>query len=174
MGYDLHIVRTRSWLDAQRVPITNADVDTLITRDADYAWSTSDVLDIRDHETGEERRQWSLEWRGEFLAWWDRGELSSKSPDEVQALRLLRLADALGAMVVGDDDELYRVVMDEDGKPELAWEQWDGKTGLYEPVEAKRRAGEEAAARRKPWLRSMYVRLDRALYRIMNGVDREG
>ncbi len=173
MGYDLHVVRTRGWLDALREPITAADVDALIARDAEYAWSTSEWFDSREGETGQVRRHYGLEWRGETIAWLDRGELTLKSPDEAQVFQLIRLAEALGAMVVGDDDELYRMEMDEDGQPVLAWEQWDGQTGAYEPTDEEVRAEREEARGAGPWLWKMYLRLDRVIYRVMNGVYRE-
>jgi len=46
MAYDLHVVRTKDWLEASSAPITKEDVDALIASDPELEWSTSDYIDM--------------------------------------------------------------------------------------------------------------------------------
>ena len=48
MAYDLHIVRTKNWLEASSAPITKQDVDALIASDPELTWSTTDYVDVSD------------------------------------------------------------------------------------------------------------------------------
>lgn len=112
MAYDLHVVRTNDWLDADDRPITRDDMDALIAADPELAWS-DDYVDMR--EDGVVTRFHLIAWNGEPLFWWYRNEIRFNSPDEGAQIKLLRMAAALGAFVVGDDGEHYRLVTDEAG-----------------------------------------------------------
>lgn len=110
MAYDLHIVRTKNWLEASRAPITKSDVDALIARDPELGWSETDHVDMSD-DTGAVTRYWMITWRGQSSFWWYRDQIQCSDPDDAQQLKLGQMARALNAFVVGDDGEIY----DEDG-----------------------------------------------------------
>ncbi len=38
MSYDLHVVRTKDWIEASRTPITKQEVDALIAAEFANAW----------------------------------------------------------------------------------------------------------------------------------------
>jgi hypothetical protein len=46
---------------------------------------------------------------GTWPLWWAGGELSTKNPDDVAVAKLVQIARALGARVLGDDEEIYGV-----------------------------------------------------------------
>jgi hypothetical protein len=39
--------------------------------------------------------------------WWSGGEIYTKNPDDVVIAKIVRIAAALGARVLGDNDEIY-------------------------------------------------------------------
>jgi hypothetical protein len=106
MAYDLHIVRTKNWLEASRAPITKSDVDALIAGDSELAWSTTDYVDMSD-DAGAVTRYWMITWRGESCFWWYRDQIQCSGPDEAQVSKLVQMARGLGAYAVGDDGETY-------------------------------------------------------------------
>ena len=113
MGYDLHIVRTRQWVDADQRPITQDDVDTLIAADPELSWSKTDYLEATNPGTGDviriTSRNQAIEWNGTSVFWWDRNGITCKNPHEREQMKMIRMANMLGAMVVGDEDELYTI-----------------------------------------------------------------
>src|SRR5574340_503116 len=106
MAYDLHIVRTMNRLEASSAPITRRDVDTLIASDPELAWSTTDYVDMSD-DSGAVTRYWMMTWRGQPCFWWYRDQIQCSGPDEAQQSKLVQMARALNAFVVGDDGEMY-------------------------------------------------------------------
>jgi len=113
MAYDLHIVRTKNWLEASGAPITKQDVDALIASDSELTWSTTDYVDMSD-DAGAATRYYMITWRGQPCFWWYRDQVQCSGPDEAQQSKLVQMARALGAFVVGDDGEIYGV---DDGSP---------------------------------------------------------
>ena len=106
MAYDLHIVRTKDWTEAASAPITKQDVDALIARDSELAWSTTDYVDMND-EAGVSVRYFMITWRGDSCFWWYRDQIQCSGPDEAQQMKLAQMAQALNACAVGDDGEQY-------------------------------------------------------------------
>ena len=106
MAYDLHIVRTKDWLEASTAPITKQDVDALIARDPELAWSTTDYVDMSD-DAGAVTRYHMIVWRGQPCFWWYRDQIQCSGPDEGQQAKLVQMARALDAFAVGDDGEVY-------------------------------------------------------------------
>lgn len=101
MGYDLHITRKEFWSDEDGATITLDEWREYVSRDPDI------VAD--PHNPGLEHyvlithsERWPL--------WWDRsGEVNAKNPDEAVIAKLVQIARALDAKVLGDDDEIYGV-----------------------------------------------------------------
>lgn len=106
MAYDLHIVRTKNWLEASQAPITKQDVDALIAGDPELTWSTTDYVDLRD-DAGAVVRYYMIVWRGQPCFWWYRDQIQCSGPDEAQQSKLVQMALALDAFAVGDDGEIY-------------------------------------------------------------------
>src|SRR5258708_39785109 len=106
MTYDLHIVRTKNWLEASSTPITKEDVDALVAGAPELAWSATDYVEMSD-EAGAVTRYWMITWRGQPCFWWYRDEVRCSGPEEAQQLKLVQMARALNAFAVGDDGELY-------------------------------------------------------------------
>ena len=106
MAYDLHIVRTKNWLEASTAPITRQDVDALMSRDPELAWSTTDYVDMSD-EAGAVTRYPMIVWRGQPCFWWYRDQIQCSDPDEGQQSKLVQMARALEAFAVGDEGEVY-------------------------------------------------------------------
>lgn len=106
MAYELHIVRTEDWTEAASAPVTKQDVDALIAKDPELAWSTTDYVDMAD-ETGVSTRYFAITWRGESCFWWYRDQIQCSDPDDAQVAKLVQMSRALHARVVGDDGEAY-------------------------------------------------------------------
>jgi hypothetical protein len=108
MGYDLHIVRTKDWLEAASDPITKEDVNALVSADTELAWSATDYVDMRGKD-GVTTRYYLILWRGEPCFWWYRDQIKCKNPNDAQVAKLVEMARALNAYAVGDDDEIYPI-----------------------------------------------------------------
>jgi len=113
MPYDIHIVRTKNWLEASSAPITREEVDALIAGDSELAWSTTDYVDMKD-DAGAVTRYYVISWRGQPCCWWYRDQILCSNPDQAQQTKLIQMARALNAFAVGDDGEIYD---DEGGLP---------------------------------------------------------
>jgi hypothetical protein len=48
-----------------------------------------------------------INWRGISCFWWYKDQILCKNPDQAQTAKLIRIADALKARVIGDDGEKY-------------------------------------------------------------------
>lgn len=108
MAYDLHVVRTEHWLDASTSPISKDEVDHLITTDPTLAWSNQDFVDMKN-DAGETIRYYMIEWNGVSCFCWYRHQIVCSSGDQAQIGKLLSIAAALSASVVGDDGEKYEL-----------------------------------------------------------------
>jgi hypothetical protein len=108
MAYDFHVVRSSHWMDAWSSPITKIDVDALIDGDPELAWSGEDFVDMAD-ESGNVTRYYMILWNGLPCFWWFRDQILCSGPDDVQLLKLVRIASALSGHVVGDDGEGYQL-----------------------------------------------------------------
>jgi hypothetical protein len=108
LAYDLHIVRTPHWLDASTNPISKDEVNHLIATDPTLAWSNQEFVDMKS-DAGETIRYYMIEWKGVSCFWWYRDQIVCSGADEAQIGKLLRIAAALSATVVGDDGEKYEL-----------------------------------------------------------------
>jgi hypothetical protein len=125
MGYDIHIVRTRRWLEAKQKPITEADVEALVAADGELRFSADSYSVMRSAETGEDVTFYAIEWKAYPYFSWDGIEITSKSPPEAVICKMVGMASALGAMVVGDDDEICAVRKSLFGKLKLGSTQME-------------------------------------------------
>jgi hypothetical protein len=107
MAYDLHIVRTDDWFDSAANPVSKPDVDELIQSDPELARSTVDYVDMGADDGGVTRYFYIL-WNGNPCFWWYRDEITCAGPNENQTQKMVEMARALGAKVLGDDGEAYQ------------------------------------------------------------------
>jgi hypothetical protein len=108
MGYDLHVIRTTDWTDAASDPITKDEVDRMVQADPELAWSQSDYADMMD-DAGTVVRYFMITWRKSPVFWWYRDQIMCKNAAKKQIIKLVHIARALKARVVGDDGESYDV-----------------------------------------------------------------
>jgi|SRR4051812_8420320 hypothetical protein len=106
MSYDIHIVRTDSWLDSADNPITKSQVEELVASDPELTWSTDDWVDM-SNDDGEVIRYFFIIWNGEPCFWWYRDEIRCSGPSDEQLLKMTAIAAHLDANVIGDDGEAY-------------------------------------------------------------------
>lgn len=118
MGYDVHIVKTDDWLDAASNPITKEEVDKLVASDKELEWSELDYVEMIG-PGGERVRYFAILWRNSPVFYWRRNEIKSSSPDEERIMKMVELAEALKANVIGDDHERYRIEKGFTGRKKL-------------------------------------------------------
>lgn len=106
MSYDLHIVRTKNWLDAASNPISKQEVELLIAEDSELEWSSSDYVDMNDGN-GAITRYFMINWQGIPCFWWYSDQILCSGPDDAQMVKMVDMARAIDAFVVGDDGEIY-------------------------------------------------------------------
>jgi hypothetical protein len=107
MGYDVHLVRTIDWLDSESNPVTKEDINAALAGDPTLSWSDTDYVEMAEDD-GSVGRYFMINWNGGAVFWWYKSEVRCKNPSEEQLLKLVDLATALGAHVVGDDGEKYQ------------------------------------------------------------------
>lgn len=99
MGYDLHITRKESWFDEEGPKISFTEWVSYVALDPEIE---ADIDNPRKQNfvyiSNSERRP----------LWWDeRGEVYTKSPDDAMIGKLIDIAKALQAAVLGDENEIY-------------------------------------------------------------------
>ncbi len=122
VGYDIHITRADTWLEAESAPITldawlaYVDQDPEMRLDGRADSSTAGG----DHVSYESRglavwTAYSKDGEGGNHAWFDHldGCIVVKNPDAEILSKMVRIADHFDARVQGDDGEDY----DRHGKP---------------------------------------------------------
>lgn len=103
MGYDLHITRKAHWADEQGPAISEAEWRAVVEADPELSVDTE-----TQYVTA--RGEWVFAaWRGEpgVLGWFD-GEITAKHPEQPLVVKMVQIAEGLGASVQGDDGEVYR------------------------------------------------------------------
>jgi len=103
MSYYIQISRAIAWYQAPRYPVTAAELTGLTTREADLAWDPDEPVRPSGVRTllwrpGDREPEW-LELRD--------GALRTNHPDDALLHRMLRIAAALDAWVVGEGSEVY-------------------------------------------------------------------
>jgi hypothetical protein len=122
MGWEVHLTRAANWSDSDQHPITAEEWLAVVATDPELSIDTTN---------GPYFAVWSGPSSYPDGGWfdWADGCVSTKHPDQAILGKLLQLAARLGAVVQGDDGEVY-------SRPEDLL--------LDEPV---------ATARRRPWWR---------------------
>jgi hypothetical protein len=106
MSYSLHIVRTADWMDAAEFPIVRREVANLVEADPELSWSTTEFMDLRD-KNGTIFRLPFIKWQGTSCFLWRLDQILCRNPDDAQTAKMIRIAEALDARVVGDHGERY-------------------------------------------------------------------
>jgi len=106
LSYSLHIVRTLDWMDAAKLPIVRREVANLVEADPELSWSTTEYVDLRQ-KNGTIVRLPYIKWRGTSCFLWRLDQILCRNPDDAQTAKMVRIAEALQAVVVGDDGERY-------------------------------------------------------------------
>lgn len=99
MGYDFHITRKDHWADDEGPAIS-------LEEWAEYARGDTDINPDTDNPGAE---NWIVTVRkGACPLWWDNtGEILAKDPGPTVIEKMITIANALGARVLGDDGEVY-------------------------------------------------------------------
>jgi hypothetical protein len=100
MGYNLHITRKDSWAVEAGPAISLDEWQEYVALDEEIE-SDPDSLGFEDYVLVSHPERWPL--------WWspDRAEIYTKNPDKAVIAKLVAIAQALRARVLGDDDEIY-------------------------------------------------------------------
>lgn len=105
MSYDLHITRRLPWDDRTGPAIDRREWQALIASDPELSLYTS---------VGAEHEGLVASYRSyEGALRWDDGEVIAKNPEITLVVKMVAIAERLGARVQGDDDEIYQ----SDGTP---------------------------------------------------------
>lgn len=118
MGYDLHIVRTEDWFDANTNPITKEEVNQTVASASDLSWSSTDFIELMN-EDGSNSRYYAINWEESPVFIWIKYEIKCSNPSNDQIIRMVELANQLNAHVVGDDGEKYLIKKGFFGKKKL-------------------------------------------------------
>ena len=116
MGYDVHISRTEDWTESESEPISLDEWLAYVRSDPEMRLDGKAVVGLGD---GSEMRYESsglAVWTAypqpraaDDLVWFDHrdGRVVVKNPDDEILGKMLGIAAALDAFVVGDDGEIY-------------------------------------------------------------------
>jgi hypothetical protein len=110
MGVELHITRAESWTASEDSPITEDEWMAYVATDPELRIKT---------EFGKPMIIWLGESKySEPWLQWKRGNVSTKWPDTALYRKMLKIAAALGARIVDDDDTTYTTETDWDFDPD--------------------------------------------------------
>ena len=116
MGYEVHITRADEWSDSEASPIAldewirYVDADDEMRLDGHADADLGDAGVLRYESAGlAVWTAYSGDGRDGNRAWFDHcdGRVDVKNPDEEILAKVVRIARALSARVVGDDGETY-------------------------------------------------------------------
>jgi hypothetical protein len=103
MSYDIHITRKAHWAEAHGPQISKDEWQRYVNARTDMRWMDTtkwtpgdccvELLDENDRPYG--------------AIWWDKGELTTRRPEEKTVLRAMLIANDLNAVTMGDDGETY-------------------------------------------------------------------
>jgi hypothetical protein len=93
-------------MDAAKLPIVRREVVNLVEQDPELKWSNTEYVDLRD-KNGTIIRLPYIKWHGTSCFLWRLDQILCRNPDEAQTAKMIRIAEALEAVVVGDHGERY-------------------------------------------------------------------
>jgi hypothetical protein len=113
MGYCLYITRRRNWFDDGEPNITLQEWRAIVANDPDLELFTEDQptsgvvasMRLRDRRGNIVKEQ--------YFSCHD-GDISVKNPHKLVLMKMIAIADQLGARVIGEYDEIYS----KDGVPD--------------------------------------------------------
>lgn len=142
MGYELHITRAEFWAENKRNRITREEWLSVIDEDAE--------LTIDEHN-GPLFAEWIPTTR-HYSPWfdWSEGNIYTKNSDRKTLAKMLQIAESLGAVVQGDEGEIYATVNDYPESLDIGVKEIDSPAGrggrLPNPLK-----------RELPWNRLEYI-----------------
>jgi len=99
VSYDIHITRKKYWSDSEGPMISLDEWISYVERDPEI---------VHDDENEAEDFLYVAHPEGPWALWWNpRGEIMTSSVDDATMAKLIAIALALEARVLGDDDEQY-------------------------------------------------------------------
>lgn len=101
MGYDLHITRKEFWSDEEGPEISLDEWQRYVATDPD--------IQCDPENPGPEHYIVSTHAEPWPLWWYSSGEIFTKNPHDEAIAKMVQIAKALNARVLGDDDEIYGV-----------------------------------------------------------------
>lgn len=130
MGCELHITRAQDWTQSDRLPITPEEWLAVVRSDPE--------LNI-DEQNSPYFAVWSGPCSDPDGGWfdWTLGRIHTKSPNRAILAKMLQLADRFGAVVQGDDGEIYRDASEMPGRPsasELSVYRWHRVIMTFGPI----------------------------------------
>jgi hypothetical protein len=93
-------------MDAAKLPIVRREVANLVEQDPELSWSTTEYVDLRE-KNGTILRLPYIKWRGTACFLWRLDQILCRNADEAQTAKMIRIAEALQGVVVGDLGERY-------------------------------------------------------------------
>ena len=107
MPYDVHITKAKSWLLSKNNPIVTDEVNQLVDSDSELSWSQSDYIEMLNDKK-ETVRHYAILWNGQPKFLHVDGEIRCSNPDKKTIAKMREIAKELGAIVQGDEDEVYK------------------------------------------------------------------
>jgi hypothetical protein len=99
VSYDIHITRKKYWSDSE---------GPIISLDEWVSYVATDPEIVHDDDNESEDFLYISHPDGPWALWWNpRGEIMTSSVDDATMAKLIAIALALEAWVLGDDDEQY-------------------------------------------------------------------
>ena len=113
MGYNLHITRRENWADEDGPEIS---------LDEWLGYRVNDTELAQDPENDDPTNTIILTHPQQWPLWWRRGEVYTENPDKAVIAKMVQIASALNARVLGDNDEIYDTNVSQSSKsaPHLA------------------------------------------------------
>ncbi len=111
MGYNIHITRADVWTESKRYPISEEEWLAVVYADTSLRLSSEGTYHMREDD-GRLTPVHAVEWiasteKRKPCFWLKDGQIEAKSPNRATIQKMVDLAVALNAKVLGDENELY-------------------------------------------------------------------
>jgi hypothetical protein len=107
MSYDLHITRADHWTEAEAHPIRRDEAIALVEADPELSLAAAPSGGAGDPDQSNEL---DINWSGANLnpcLIWSEGSIQAFGPEGPLRAKMFRIAERLGANLIGDDGERY-------------------------------------------------------------------